>query len=229
MTDDTPNTWGAVDAFVESLFVAEDPALAGALVLSAEAGLPPIHVAPAQGKFLQLLARLVGARRVLEIGTLGGYSTIWLARALPAGGRVVTLEADPTHAAVARANFARAGLSEVIELREGPALDTLPGVEADGLGPFDLVFIDADKQSAPEYVAWAVRLARRGTAVVLDNVVRGGAVADPHSPDARVQGVRRAMELLAADPRVSATALQTVGAKGYDGFALAVVTEAPVS
>ncbi|GJG87422.1 O-methyltransferase [Gemmatimonadetes bacterium T265] len=227
MTDDAVTTWRAVDALVDGLFVAEDPALAGALVLSAEAGLPAIHVAPAQGKFLQLLARLVGARRVLEIGTLGGYSTIWLARALPAGGRVVTLEAEPTHAAVARANFARAGLADVVELREGPALDTLPAVEADGLGPFDLVFIDADKPSAPEYVAWAVRLARRGAVIVLDNVVRGGAVADPHSPDPRVQGVRRAMELLAADPRVDATALQTVGGKGYDGFALAVVITDP--
>lgn len=227
MTDDMANTWRAVDALFDGLFVPDDPALAGALVLSAEAGLPPIHVAPAQGKFLQLLARLIGARRVLEIGTLGGYSTIWLARALPEGGRVVTLEADPQHAAVARANFERAGLADVIELREGPALDTLPGVEADGLGPFDLVFVDADKQSAPEYVAWAVRLARRGSVIVLDNVVRGGAVADPHSPDARVQGVRRALELLAADPRVSATALQTVGAKGYDGFALAVVVAEP--
>ncbi len=220
MTDDA---WRAVDAHFDALFVPDDPVLAGALAASAAAGLPAIHVAPTQGKFLHLLARLCGARAVLEIGTLGGYSTIWFARALPAGGRVVTLEADARHAAVARANFERAGLEGVIELREGRALDTLAAVEADGRGPFDLVFIDADKESAPEYVAWAVRLARRGTVIVLDNVVRGGAVADPHSPDARVQGVRRALELLAADPRVSTTALQTVGAKGYDGFALAVV------
>ena len=218
-----PERWGAVDAYLEEALIPDDAALDAALAASRAAGLPAIHVAPVQGRLLQLLARLAGARRVLEVGTLGGYSTIWLARGLAAGGRIVTLEADPRHAAVARENFARAGVAGVVELREGPALDTLPGVEADGMGPFDLAFIDADKQSAPEYVAWAVRFARPGAIIVLDNVVRGGEVADPHSPDARVQGVRRALALMGEDPRLEATALQTVGAKGYDGFALAVV------
>ncbi|HVK11483.1 MAG TPA: O-methyltransferase [Gemmataceae bacterium] len=212
--------WAAVDAFITGHLVPADPALDEALARSAAAGLPAIHVAPNQGKFLQLLARVRGAKAILEVGTLGGYSTIWLARALPPGGRLVTLEADPGHAAVARENIARAGLAAVVELREGRALDTLPQLA----GPFDFTFIDADKPTTAEYFAWAVRLSRPGGVIVVDNVVRKGAVADPASADASVRGVRRFYEALAAEPRVTATAVQTVGSKGYDGFALAVVT-----
>jgi predicted O-methyltransferase YrrM len=205
--------------------VPPDPALAAALDASAAAGLPAINVSPNQGKLLHLLARLQGARAVLEIGTLGGYSTIWLARALPEGGRLITLEADPKHAEVARANIARAGLAGVVELRLGPALETLPQLAFEGLGLFDLVFIDADKPSTADYFAWALRLSRRGSLIVVDNVVREGAVADAASDDPKVQGVRRFYERLASEPGVSATAIQTVGTKGYDGFAIALVTE----
>jgi predicted O-methyltransferase YrrM len=219
--------WTAVDRYLTDLLVPPDPALEAALQASAAAGLPSINVSPNQGKLLHLLARLQGARTVLEIGTLGGYSTIWLARALPAGGRLVTLESDAKHAEVARANLARAGLADVVELRLGPALETLPQLASEGRGPFDLTFIDADKPSYPDYLAWALRLSRRGSLIVADNVVRKGAVLDPASDDPRVQGARRFNELLAAEPRVSATAIQTVGSKGYDGFALAFVTEAP--
>jgi predicted O-methyltransferase YrrM len=215
--------WSAVDQFITGHLVPADPALDEALATSAAAGLPAIHVAPNQGKLLHLLARVHGAKSILEIGTLGGYSTIWLARALPAGGRLVTLESDPTHAAVARENIARAGLSAVVDLRVGRALDTLPQLA----GPFDFTFIDADKPATAEYFAWAVQLSRRGSVIVVDNVVRKGAVADPASPDASVQGVRRFYEALAAEPRVTATAVQTVGSKGYDGFALALVTGDP--
>jgi predicted O-methyltransferase YrrM len=173
------------------------------------------------------VARAQGVRRILEIGTLGGYSTIWLARALPATGRLITLEADPKHAAVARANIARAGLDQVVELRLGPALETLPQLAAEGCGPFDLIFIDADKPGYPDYLTWALKLSRRGSLIIADNVVREGAVIDAASTDAKVQGVRRFLEMLAAEPRVSATALQTVGSKKYDGFALALVTADP--
>jgi predicted O-methyltransferase YrrM len=203
--------------------VPPDAALDAALQSSAAAGLPPIHVTPNLGKLLMLLARVQGARTVLEIGTLGGYSTIWLARALPADGRLMTLESDPKHADIARANIARAGLSGVVELRLGRALDTLPQLAAERCGPFDLIFIDADKQGYSDYLAWALKLSRRGTLIIADNVVRKGAVIDPDSDDPRVQGVRRFNELLAAEWRVSATAIQTVGSKGYDGFAVAVV------
>jgi len=216
--------WAAVDGYVAEKLVPDDPALAAALTASEAAGLPPINVTPAQGKLLYLLARLVGARRILEIGTLGGYSAIWLARALPADGRLITLEADPRHAEVARANIARAGLDGVVEVRLGAALETLPGLAAEGGGPFDLVFIDADKPSNPAYFAWAVDLSRAGGLIVVDNVVRGGAVADAASDDPGVRGTRRLFEAMAAEPRVDATAIQTVGAKGYDGFALALVT-----
>lgn len=216
--------WAAVDRYITDLLVPADPALDAALQDSAAAGLPPHTVSPNQGKLLQLLARVQGARTILEIGTLGGYSTIWLARALPADGRLITLEADPKHAEVARANIARAGLADVVELRLGRALHTLPQVAAAGLGPFDLIFIDADKPSNPEYFAWALTLSRRGSLIIADNVVRNGAVADAASGDPSVQGVRRFNELLAAEPRVSATAIQTVGSKGYDGFAIALVT-----
>jgi predicted O-methyltransferase YrrM len=218
----TQERWSAVDRYIDDLLLPPDPALDAALEASAAAGLPPHGVSPAQGKLLQLLALMQGARAILEIGTLGGYSTIWLARALPAGGRLITLEADPGYAAVARANIARAGLADVVEVRVGRALDTLPLLAAERLGPFDLIFIDADKRSNPEYLGWALELSRPGSAIVADNVVRGGAVAGGDDPT--VQGVRRFYELLAADPRVSATAIQTVGAKGHDGFALGVVT-----
>lgn len=213
--------WTAVDDYFNGLLVPPDPALDEALRASAEARLPSINVAPNQGKLLHLLARIHGTRKILEIGTLGGYSTIWLARALPPGGRLVTLEAEPRHFEVARANVARAGLSDVVELRLGRALDTLPGLVGDA--PFDLVFIDADKPSNPDYFAWALKLTRPGSLIVVDNVVRRGAVADPASADPAVAGVRRLVDLIAAEPRVTATALQTVGGKGHDGFLLALV------
>jgi predicted O-methyltransferase YrrM len=215
--------WSLVDNYINDLLVPSDPALEAALAASAEAGLPAINVAPNQGKLLQLLAQLQGARAILEIGTLGAYSTIWLARALPPGGRLITLEADPKHAEVARANIARAGLAGVVELRLGRALDTLPALLRERCGPFDLIFIDADKSGYPDYFAWALKLSRRGSLIVADNVVRKGAVADPASGDAMVQGVRRFTELVSAEPRVSATAIQTVGSKGYDGLAFALV------
>jgi len=216
--------WMAVDDYITDLLAPPDPVLEAALQTSAAAGLPPAQVAPNQGKLLALLAQIHGARTILEIGTLGGYSTIWLARALPEGGRLITLEADPNHAEVARANLARAGLSEVVEIRLGRALETLPQLAAEGRGPFDLIFLDADKPNNPEYLAWALRLSRPGSLIIADNVVRGGAVLDADSTDANVQGIRRFFDLLAADSRVRATAIQTVGSKGYDGFALAVVT-----
>jgi predicted O-methyltransferase YrrM len=219
----TQEKWTEVDRYITDLLVAPDPALDAALAASAAAGLPPINVAPNQGKLLHLLARIQGARRILEIGTLGGYSTIWLARALPPGGRLVTLEADPRHAEVARANLARAGLAGVAEVRVGRAADTLPQLAAEAGGAFDLIFVDADKASTAEYFAWALRLSRAGTVIIVDNVVRQGAVADAASTDAAVQGIRRFNQALAAERRVSATELQTVGSKGHDGFALAVV------
>jgi predicted O-methyltransferase YrrM len=215
--------WSSVDRFIAEMIVPTDPALDAALSDSAAAGLPAISVSPNQGKLLHLLARVQGARHILEIGTLGGYSTIWLARALPEGRRLVTLEAEPKHAEVARANIARAGLANRVDLRLGLALETLPQLASEGLGPFDLVFIDADKPSTPEYFAWALRLTRQGSLIIVDNVVRKGAVVDEHSDDPSVQGVRRFYEMLAAEPRVSATAIQTVGSKGYDGFAMVLV------
>jgi predicted O-methyltransferase YrrM len=215
--------WSIVDNYIVDRLLPVDPVLEAVLAANAAAGLPAHDVSSAQGKFLQLIARMIGARRILEIGTLGGYSTIWLSRALPPDGLVVTIEADPGHAEVARSNFVRAGLTERIDLRVGAALAILPGVEADHIGPFDLIFIDADKPNNPDYLTWAVRLARPGTVILGDNVVRDGAVADPNSTDPRVQGVRRFFDLLAADKRLSATALQTVGSKGWDGFALALV------
>ncbi len=215
--------WAAVDRYLEALLVAPDPA-ADTLQASAQAGLPQHDVSPSQGKLLHVLARAVGARTILEVGTLGGYSTIWLARALPPDGRLITLEAEPTHADVARASVARAGVSNVVELRVGAALETLPQLAAEGRGPFDLIFVDADKANGADYLRWSLELSRCGTLIVADNVVRGGAVADPASADPSVQGVRRFFELLAADPRVTATAIQTVGSKGYDGFAIALVT-----
>ena len=222
-----PEQWGAVDRDITDLLAPADAALDAALHASAAAGLPPINVAPNQGKLLHLLARMQGACTILEIGTLGGYSTIWLERALPADGRVITLEIDPAHAEVARANFARAGLTGMVELRIGRALDTLPLLASEKRGPFDLVFIDADKVNTADYFTWALKLSRRGTVIIVDNVVRKGAVADPASGDASVQGIRRFNTLLAAERRVSATAIQTVGSKGYDGFAIALVVADP--
>ena len=218
------NLWTAVDQYISGLLVPPDAALDAALRDSEAAGLPAINVSPPHGKFLQLLARVVGARTILEIGTLGGYSTIWLARALPAGGHLITLEAEPKHAEIARANIARAGLAGVVEVRLGPAIETLPQLVAERRGPFDFIFIDADKPGYSDYFAWALRLSRRGSLIVADNVIRKGAVADALSADAMVQGVRRFNEVLAAEPRVSATVIQTVGVKGYDGFAIALVT-----
>ncbi|MEV7849949.1 O-methyltransferase [Streptomyces sp. NPDC088183] len=216
--------WTEVDDYFNGLLVGPDEALDAAVENSDGAGLPAIQVAANQGKLLNLLARLQGARTVLEIGTLGGYSTIWLARALPEGGRVVTLEADPAYAEVARANIERAGLADVVEIRVGRALDTLPELAAEGHGPFDVVFIDADKPSNPDYLAWSLKLTRPGSLIIADNVVRDGEVVDGTSDDPKVQGVRRFTELVAAEPTLTATALQTVGSKGYDGLMMALVT-----
>jgi caffeoyl-CoA O-methyltransferase len=215
--------WTAVDAYITELFVPPDTALDAAIQATSDAGMPPINVAPNQGKLLHILALASGARSILEIGTLAGYSTIWLGRALPAGGKLITLEADPKHATVARGNIARARLAEKVEVRVGKALDTLPQLASEGHGPFDLVFIDADKANTTEYFAWALKLTRRGSLIIADNVVRNGAVIDAGSADASIQGVRRFNAALAAEPRVSATAFQTVGSKGYDGLAIAVV------
>jgi predicted O-methyltransferase YrrM len=215
--------WEAVDRLLIDLLVRPDVALSAALDANAAAGLPPIDVSPTQGKLLMLLAQIQQARTILEIGTLGGYSTIWLARALPADGHLISLEADPRHAQVARANVARAGLTDLVEIRFGRALDVLPQIVAEGRGPFDLFFIDADKPSNPDYFAWALRLSRPGSLIIADNVVREGAVAEAANRDASARGVRRFLELVAAEPRVSATAIQTVGSKGYDGFAIARV------
>lgn len=221
----TRENWAAVDRYIADLLVPADAALDNALRASDAAGLPAIQVSPTEGKLLHLLARSVQARRILEIGTLGGYSAIWLARALEPEGRLVTLEENPRHAEVARANLAEARLADRVEVRVGRALDTLPVLVAEQVVPFDFVFIDADKPNTPEYFAWALRLSRPGGMIVVDNVVREGAVVDAESRDASVQGVRRLIERLAAEPRVAATVVQTVGTKGYDGFALAIVRE----
>ena len=220
----TPDKWAAVDSYINGLLVPTDPVLEATLLAGVAAGLPAISVSPSQGKLLQLLARMQQAQTILEIGTLGGYSTIWLARGLRPGGRLITLELDPKHAEVARANFARAGLSGVIELRLGSALDTLPQLVAEGCGPFDLIFIDADKPGYADYFSWALKLSRPGSVIIADNVVRNGAVIDAASTDPLVQGVRGFNERVAAEPRVSATEIQTVGSKGYDGFAIMLVT-----
>jgi predicted O-methyltransferase YrrM len=212
--------WSSVDRYVQDALLSPDPVLDAALAANAAAGLPAIDVAPNQGKLLHLLARMLGARRILEVGTLGGYSTIWLARALAAGGQLVTLEADPKHAEVARANVARAGLSQIVEVRVGRALDTLPALVGQS---FDLVFIDADKPNNPSYLEWALRLTRPGSVIVVDNVVREGGILDAASDDERIQGTRRLFEVIAREPRLEATAIQTVGGKGHDGFVLARV------
>ena len=219
-----PN-FGLVDEYIADLLVEDDPALKAALAASEAAGLPQINVAPNQGKLLMLLAQAIGAHKILEIGTLGGYSTIWLARALPPGGNLVTLEANPSYAKVAYANIARAGLTSLVEIRVGPARDTLPSL-AEKV-PFDLIFIDADKPSTPNYFQWAVRHAHRGSLIVVDNVVREGAIIEESSDDPNVVGMRRFFELASADPRVSGTAIQTVGSKGHDGLAILLVTADP--
>jgi predicted O-methyltransferase YrrM len=223
--------WSAVDGYIGETLIGEDPVLEQALAASVAAGLPAIAVSPAQGKLLHLLVRIHGAERVLELGTLGGYSTIWMARALPPGGEVLSLELDPAYAELAAANIARAGLSDRARVRVGPALASLEELIAEGAGPFDLVFIDADKARTPEYFTLALELVRPGAVIITDNVVRGGALADPDPADPGVQGMRRFHELLAADrsgaARVSATTIQTVGSKGYDGFTVALVDAPP--
>ena len=223
-------TWGAVDRYIAERLVDEDDALRAALAASDAAGLPAGTITSNQGKLLELLVRVHGAHRVLEIGTLGGYSAIWLARGLSATGQLVTLEQDPGYAQVARANLDRAGLGDRVEVRVGPALQTLPQLAAEDAGPFDLVFIDADKQHNPEYLEWSVRLGRAGTLIVADNVIRAGAILDPDGEDPKlgdggVRGLRRFYEQITADPRLSATAIQTVSEKGHDGLALILMQE----
>jgi predicted O-methyltransferase YrrM len=226
--------WTAVDCYIADHLLPADPVLDAAQRASREAGLTRGAIAPNQGKLLEILARVQGARSILELGTLGGYSTIWLARALPEGGRLISLEADPRHAEIARANIAHADLAAVVEVRVGPALETLPELAGEGAGPFDLIFIDADKRNNPGYLDWTLRLSRPGTLIIADNVVRAGLILDPDASDPRlgeggVQALRRFYELLAAEPRVSATAIQTVGSKGHDGFVVALVTKANTS
>jgi predicted O-methyltransferase YrrM len=219
--------WAAVDAYLGEGLVGSDPALVAALEASTAAGLPAIQVSGCQGKLLQLLAEIQGAQRILEIGTLGGYSTIWLARALPPNGRLITLELSEEHARVARANLARAGLSKVVEVRVGPALELLARLGSEGQVPFDFIFIDADKVSTAEYFEWALKFSRQGSLIVVDNVIRKGEIVRADSPDPAVRGMRRFLEVLREEKRVSATVIQTVGSKGYDGFALARVTSGP--
>ena len=216
--------WTKVDEYYNNLFIGKDPALDQALAASDAEGLPSINVAPNQGKLLFLLARAMGAKTILEIGTLGGYSTIWLARALPQGGRLITLELESRHASVAQSNIKQAGLDQHVELRLGRAADSLARLVSERTGPFDLIFIDADKPSYSEYFSWSLKLSRPGTMIIADNVVRKGAVADPDSHDELVLGIRRFNETVSKEPRVTATALQTVGVKGYDGMVLALVT-----
>jgi predicted O-methyltransferase YrrM len=216
-------TWSAVDEFISGTLVSHDEALEVAVRDSEEAGLPAIQVSPPLGKLLHLLARAIGAKTILEFGTLGGYSTIWLARALPAGGRLISMEIEPRNAEVARVSVARAGLSDLVDLRVGPALDLLPALEAEGAGPFDMTFIDADKVHTPEYFAWALDHSRPGSLIVADNVVRGGTLGEADSDDPATAAQRRLHTQLATDPRASATTIQTVGVKGYDGFTIALV------
>lgn len=217
--------WTAVEEYVDGLLIPADPVLEAARKASEDAGLPTIAVTPSQGRLLHLLAKMQGARRILEIGTLGGYSTIWMGRALPADGQLVTLEFEPRHFAVARENIARAGLSERVDQRLGAALDTLPVLEREGARPFDFIFIDADKENCAPYFAWAVRMSRPGTVMVVDNVIREGEVANVEATDSMVQGIRRFNIAVAAESRVTATTVQTVGSKGYDGFTLIRVND----
>jgi predicted O-methyltransferase YrrM len=216
--------WISVDRFITDHLVPHDRDLEAALESSAAAGLPNIQVSANQGKLLYLLARVQGAREILEVGTLGGYSAIWLARALPPGGRLVTLESSAHHAQVARANIARAGLTDRVDIRVGRALETLPQLAAEKAGPFDLIFLDADKENNPHYFTWALKLSRKGSVIIADNVVRDGAILDDRTADPGLRGTRQLYETIGREPRVSATAIQTVGNKGYDGFAVALVT-----
>jgi len=216
-------TWSGVDSYFTERLIPADPTLEAVLRASTAAGLPQINVAPNQGKLLQLLAQMQGARSILEIGTLGGYSTIWLARALPQDGHMLTLEANPEHAAVAKANLTRAGLAQMVQVRLGKAAETLAQLVQEGAAPFDFIFIDADKQTTPDYLEWSLKLSHPGTVIVCDNVVRNGAVADPTSTNRDIIGIRRFFDLMSENPRLSATAVQTVGSKGYDGFSLAIV------
>ena len=216
--------WSKVDTYITDKLIKTDAALDRALETSEAAGLPAINVSPNHGKLLHILARMVNARAILEIGTLGGYSTIWMARALPPGGRLITLEFEPKHAELAKANIARAGLDKVVEVRLGVALETLPKIAAEQIGPFDLIFIDADKVSTADYFQWALKLSRVGSLIVVDNVIRKGEVANAKTNDPAVQGMRRFIEIAAAEQRVMTTAIQTVGSKGYDGFSIALVT-----
>lgn len=219
--------WTAVDDYIGTKLLRPAPALEAALAANHEHGLPAIDVSPAQGKLLYLLARMNGAKRILEIGTLGGYSTIWLARALPADGKVMTLELDPRHAKVARANIERAGLTRLVDIRVGPALESLAALEEEAAGPFDLVFIDADKPNNRNYLAWAMKLSRPGTVIVCDNVIRDGAVVEENSGDPNIDGARAAFDFIGGNARLEGTAIQTVGVKGYDGFVIAVVWHPP--
>jgi len=226
----TQDLWTSVDGYISERLLASDPVLDEALAAADAAGLPPIAITPNQGKLLELLARIHKAESILELGTLGGYSTIWLARALPESGHLITLERDPRYAEVASANLSNAGVADLVEVRVGPALDTLPELYEEGAGPFDLIFIDADKQNYPGYLEWSLKLSRVGTLIIGDNVVRAGAILDSDADDPSfgdggvAAGVRRFYEILAAEPRMTATAIQTVGAKGHDGFAVALVT-----
>jgi len=224
MSDSSEELWTAVDEYLVGKLIPTDGALTAARAANAEAKLPAIDVSPAQGKFLYLLAKIQGARRILEVGTLGGYSTIWLARALPEGGKLVTLEIEKRHAEVALKNVQRACVAERVELRLAPAAESLAALVKEGVEPFDFIFIDADKPNNPVYLEWAMKLTRPGAVVVVDNVIREGAVVDAESKDASVQGTRRLFDLMASNPRLEATALQTVGSKGYDGFVMAIVT-----
>jgi predicted O-methyltransferase YrrM len=217
--------WTAVDRYFTEQLHLSDAALEAVMQANSAAALPAIDVAPNQGKLLHLLVRLTHTMKILEIGTLGGYSTIWLARALPPGGRLISLEFSPRHADIARSNIQRAGLSDRVEIRVGPALESLPVVEKEGLGPFDFIFIDADKPNNPGYLEWAIHLSRPGALIIVDNVVRDGAIVDASSTDPTTQGTRRMFEMMSLDSRLSSTALQTVGSKGYDGFAMAMVTD----
>ena len=219
----TQEQWNRVDDYISGLFVGDDDALDAALKASDAAGLPSIQVAANQGKLLMLLARAMHARNILEIGTLGGYSAIWLARAIPRGGRLVTLELEQKHADVARKNLARAGVGDRVEVRVGPALESMKRLVDEKHPPFDFIFIDADKTGYPDYLTWSLKLSRPGTLIIVDNVVRDGKIADANSDDPNVQAVRRMHGMLASEPRVSATVLQMVGTKGYDGWAVALV------
>ncbi len=223
MRKDSPSLWNAVDRYLGDLFAPHDAELDAAIKANRAARLPAIDVTPLQGKFLHVLVKMTQAKRVLEMGLLGGYSTIWLARALPRGGRIVSLEFSPKHAEIARANLRRAGVLGRVQIRVGPALKSLPILKAEGAGPFDLIFIDADKENNAHYLEWALKLARRGTVIVVDNVARHGKVIEAKSSAGDIRGTRRCLKMMAAHPRLSAAALQTVGAKGLDGFAIAVV------